>query len=107
MTYWKCKNCGEDCCVRERIAELEEENTRLTRIIAKELTENGELGSEFVYVQALKERLKAAEQLAKAASKHLVMACSCPYATEEGDIDNYCSACKPLALAIEAWERSK
>jgi uncharacterized protein (DUF849 family) len=25
MSYWKCKNCGEDCCVREEITRLREE----------------------------------------------------------------------------------
>jgi len=24
MGYWKCKNCGEDCCVREEIDRLKE-----------------------------------------------------------------------------------
>ena len=53
---------------------LTAENANLKRIIAKELTENDELGSEFVYVQALKERLKLAEQMVSELREHLMRA---------------------------------
>jgi hypothetical protein len=43
----------------------------LERIIAKELTENDELGSEFVYVMVLKERVRELEE-------HLDTFCRCP-----------------------------
>lgn len=56
---------GELLEMSRRIDELEADrdslkrgNTRLLRIIARELTENDELGSEFVYVNALREELK-------------------------------------------------
>lgn len=44
--------------LENRIAKLEAENEQLKRIIAKELSENDALGSEFVYVGALKEQLR-------------------------------------------------
>lgn len=52
--------------IKFQLAKKEQECERLKRIIAKELTENDEMGSEFVYVNALKERLRAAERLAAA-----------------------------------------
>lgn len=46
---------GQDMC-----KDLTQEVFRLRRIIAKEITENDELGAEFVYVYALKAKLKLA-----------------------------------------------
>lgn len=42
----------------ETIAKLEAEITKLRRVIAKELIENDGLGSEYVYVMALKEEIE-------------------------------------------------
>lgn len=46
-----------NCCdyAQERVDALESEVERLKRIVARELSENDELGSEYVYVVALKE----------------------------------------------------
>lgn len=59
--------------LKERIADLEAENTRLTRVIAQELSENDELGSEYTYVNALREenaRLKDELKHSHAMLKH-------------------------------------
>jgi septal ring factor EnvC (AmiA/AmiB activator) len=42
-----------------QLKDLEAEITRLHRVIARELTENDELGAEYTYVNALREELQA------------------------------------------------
>ena len=46
----------------EEYEKLKAQNENLKKIIAKELSENDELGSEFVYVNLLKEQVKDYEQ---------------------------------------------
>lgn len=60
MAGWQAKETREN-----------DEIQRLKRIIAKELTENDELGSEFVYVYTLKERIKLLEQAIKFTLKNV------------------------------------
>lgn len=64
VTFWKDLSEMQT----DRIAQLEAENKRLERIIAKELTENDELGSEFVYVGALKAQNKQLREALKSLS---------------------------------------
>jgi hypothetical protein len=66
-----CMNCGLIIASSEhqikcfeyhycQCAKLHEENERLKKIIAKEFSENDELGCEYVYVNLLKEKLATA-----------------------------------------------
>lgn len=48
-----------------RVSNLNEENDRLKKIIAKELSENDEFGSEFVMINILKEKLSVAKEALK------------------------------------------
>jgi len=65
----------------DKIAEQAQEIERLKKIIAKELSENDELGAEYTYVRLLKEQLTEAVKCLKAIEKEGIVVCS-PMARE-------------------------